>query len=109
MNRTFYLIKGRVESKELPMAISHTLFFIVPVNLLIRGTVEEVREEGIREGILQVKNAAGPAAPWSVIYRHGPPLQIILNGNKLVKIVLQALFVKLHICTLSILTSQTEL
>lgn len=65
-----YLIEGRMESKEFTVAVSHTLFFIVPVNLLIRSTVEEVREEGIRQGVLQVKDAAGPTSPWSVIYRH---------------------------------------
>lgn len=65
-----YLIKGGVQSKEFTVAVGLALVFVMPVNLLIGGTVKEVRKQGIGEGILQVKNATGPATPRSVIDRH---------------------------------------
>ena len=46
------LIKGWVQSKEFTVTIGLALIFIVPVNLLVGGAVEEVREEGIRERVL---------------------------------------------------------
>lgn len=63
-----YLIKGWVQSKNFSVAVGLALLFVVPVNLLIGGTVEKVREQGIGKGVLQVKDAAGPAAAWGVIY-----------------------------------------
>ena len=63
-----YLIKGWVQSKNFSVAVGLALLFVVPVNLLIGGTIEKVREQGIGKGVLQVKDAAGPAAAWGVIY-----------------------------------------
>lgn len=77
-----HLIEGRVQSKEFTVTVGLALVFIVPVNLLIGSTIEQVREEGVREGVLQVKDAAGPAATRGVVYRHRPPLQVILQNNR---------------------------
>ena len=52
------------------MAVGLAMLFVVPVNLLIGRTVEEVREEGVGERVLQVEDAAGPAAAWGVVDRH---------------------------------------
>lgn len=70
MFQPWYLIKGWVQSKNFSVAVGLALLFVVPVDLLIGGTIEKVREQGIREGVLQVKDAAGPAATWGVIYGH---------------------------------------
>lgn len=72
--RVNYLIKGRMQSKKFTVAVGLALLFVVPVDLLVWSTVKEVGEERVREGVLQVKDTAGPAAPWGVIYGHGPPL-----------------------------------
>lgn len=69
-----HLIEGRVQSKEFTVAVALALVLVVPVNLLIGSTVKKVWEEHIRKGILQVKDAAGPAATGGVIDGHGPPL-----------------------------------
>lgn len=69
-----HLIEGRVQSEQFTVAVALALVLVVPVNLLVRSAVKKVREEHVREGILQVKDAAGPAATWGVIDGHGPPL-----------------------------------
>lgn len=51
----------------------------MPVDLLVGSTVQKVWEEHVRKGILQVKDAAGPAATGGVVDGHGPPLEIILQ------------------------------
>ena len=77
-----HLIEGWVQSKEFTVAVGLALIFVVPVNLLVGSAVEQMREEDIREGVFQVKDAAGPAPAWGVIYRHRPPLQVILQSNQ---------------------------
>lgn len=67
-----------MQSKELAVAAGLPLLLVVPVDLLVGGAVEEVREQHIGEGVLQVKDAARPAATWGVVNGHGPPLQVIL-------------------------------
>lgn len=46
------------------------LVLVVVVNLLVWGSVQQVWEKSIRHGVLQVEDAAGPAAPGSVVDRH---------------------------------------
>lgn len=46
------------------------LVLVVVVNLLVGGSVQQVWEEGIGLGVLQVEDAAGPAAPGRVVDRH---------------------------------------
>lgn len=77
-----YLVEGGVQGKEFAVAVGLAMLFVVPVDLLIGGAVEEVREEGIGEGVLQVEDAAGPASTRGVVYRHGPPLQVILQETR---------------------------
>lgn len=75
------LIKGWMQSKEFPMAVGLALIFIVSVNLFIGGTIKEMREERVGEGILQVKDAASPATPRGVINRHRPSFKVILQNK----------------------------
>jgi len=58
------------------------LVLVVVVDLFIGGSVQQVWEQGIREGVLQIKNTARPAAPGSVVNRHGASFQVILRFNK---------------------------
>lgn len=74
------LIKSRVQGEEFSVAVGLALVFVVPIDVLVGSTVKKVGQKRIGKGILQVKNAAGPAAPRSIIYRHRPPLQIILEN-----------------------------
>lgn len=46
------------------------LVLVVVVNLLVGGSVQQVWEKGIGQGVLQIEDAAGPAAPGSVVDRH---------------------------------------
>ena len=39
-------------------------------------------QEGVGEGILQVEDAARPAAAWSVVDGHGAPLELILVTHR---------------------------
>lgn len=59
------------------------LVLVVVVNLLVGGSVQQVWEQGIGQGVLQVEDAAGPAAPGSVVDRHWAALEVILRANKL--------------------------
>lgn len=65
------------------MPIGLPLVLVVVVNLLVGGSVQQVWEEGIRQGVLEVEDAAGPAAPGSVVDRHWAALKVILRANKL--------------------------
>lgn len=71
-----------MQSKQFPVAVGLALLLVVPVDLLVGSAVEEVGQERVREGVLQVKDAAGPAAPRRVVYGHRPPLQIVLRGQE---------------------------
>jgi len=71
-----------VQSEELAVAVGLAVLLVVPVDLLVGGAVQEVRQEGVGEGVLQVEDAAGPAAARGVVYGHRPPLQVILKQQK---------------------------
>lgn len=76
-----HLVECRVQSEELSVPVGFALLLVVPVDLLIRHSVQQMREQSIRLRVLQVKYTASPTTPRSVIYGHGPALQIILSNT----------------------------
>lgn len=81
MKSLAHLIEGRVQSEELSVPAAFALILIVSVDLLVGHSVQQVREQCIGLGVLQVKYTASPTSPRSVIYGHGPALQIILSNR----------------------------
>lgn len=64
------------------MAVGLALLLVVPVDLLVGSAVKEVGQERVGERVLQVEDAAGPAASRRVVYGHRPPLQVVLRGKR---------------------------
>ena len=60
------------------MAVCLALVLVVAVDFLVGRAVQEVRQEGVGEGVLQVEDAARPAATRRVVDGHGAPLELIL-------------------------------
>lgn len=73
-----YLIQGWMQSEKLAVPIGLPLVLIVSVDLFIWGTVQQMWQEGVWLGVLQIEDATGPAPPRRVVNRHGPPFQVIL-------------------------------
>ena len=67
-----------MQGEELAVAVGLALVLIVAVDLLVGRAVQEVRQQGVRQGVLQVEDAARPAAARSVVDGHGAPLELIL-------------------------------
>lgn len=78
-----YLIQGWMQGEKLAVPVGLPLVLIVPVNLFIGGAVQQMWQEGVRLGVLQIEDATGPAPPRRVVNRHGPPLQVILSRQTL--------------------------
>lgn len=71
-----------MQSEKLPVAVGLALLLIVPVDLLVGSAVQEVWQERVGERVLQVEDAAGPAASRRVVYGHGAPLEVVLSCER---------------------------
>ena len=70
-----------MKGENLAVPVGLALVLVVPVDLFVWGAVQQVRQEGVGLGVLQVEDATGPAAPRRVVDGHGPPLQVILTEH----------------------------
>lgn len=76
------LIRGRVEAQQVTVALLRACLRVVPVHILCSCPLQHGREQRIRGGVLQVKDAGGPAASGGLIEANRPPLRVILRNTQ---------------------------
>lgn len=76
------LIGGRVQPEQVTVAPLLTGFGIAPVHVLGCRALQHGGQEDVRGGVLQVKDAGGPAPPRSLVEAGRPPLCIILGNTR---------------------------
>lgn len=76
------LIRGRVEAQQVTVAPLLAGLRVAAVHVLCSCALQHGGQEGVWGGVLQVKDAGGPAAPRGLVEAHWPPLCVILKHTR---------------------------
>lgn len=76
-----HLVRGREQAEQVTVASLWACLSVETVHVLCCCSLQHRREQHIWGGVLQVKDAGGPAPPRSLIQANWPPLWVILNNT----------------------------
>lgn len=77
-----YLIGGGVQPEQVAVAPLLTGLGIAAVHVLGRRAFQHGGQQDVRGGVLEVKDAGGPAPPGSLVQADRAPLRIILPNTR---------------------------
>lgn len=80
--QTTNLIQWWVQTEDVIVTVLLPKIIIIPVNIIVRDPVKQIRQESVCLRLLQVKDGAGPASTGRVIHVDGLSLVGVLYQNQ---------------------------